>query len=92
MAAAARSPNKSISTAARSRLVSGPRGAVGSDAVADENVSVVATFPETSHKPITYPAALLKSAADPADKAFLEALSAAPADAKFAEQGFVVLN
>lgn len=63
-----------------------------SDAVADENVSVVATFPETSHKPITYPAALLKTAADPADKAFLEALSAAAADAKFAEQGFAVLN
>ncbi len=70
-----------------------PYGIVyASDAVADENVSVVATFPETSHKPITYPAALLKSAADPVDKAFLEALSAAPADAKFAEQGFVVLN
>lgn len=70
-----------------------PYGIVyASDAVADENVSVVATFPETSHKPITYPAALLKTAADPADKAFLEALSAAAADAKFAEQGFAVLN
>ncbi len=70
-----------------------PYGIVyASDAVADENVSVVATFPEDSHKPITYPVALLKSAADPADKAFLEALSAAAADAKFTEQGFVVLN
>lgn len=70
-----------------------PYGIVyASDAVADENVSVVATFPETSHKPITYPAALLKTAADPADKAFLEALSAAAADAKFTEQGFAVLN
>lgn len=70
-----------------------PYGIVyASDAVADENVSVVATFPEDSHKPITYPAALLKSAADPADKAFLEALSAAVADAKFTEQGFIVLN
>lgn len=70
-----------------------PYGIVyASDAVADENVSVVATFPEDSHKPITYPAALLKSAADPADKAFLEALSAAAADAKFTEQGFIVLN
>ena len=70
-----------------------PYGIVyASDAVADDTVSVVATFPEDSHKPITYPAALLKSAADPADRAFLEALSAAAADAKFAEQGFVVLN
>ncbi len=70
-----------------------PYGIVyASDAVADETVSVVATFPAGSHQPITYPAALLKSAADPADKAFLEALSAATADAKFAEQGFIVLN
>ena len=37
-------------------------------------------------------AALLTGAADAADKAFLEALSAAAADAKFAAQGFVVLN
>ena len=63
-----------------------------SDAVADDSVSVVASFPEDSHAPITYPAALLNSAADPADRAFLEALSAAAADAKFAEQGFLVLN
>lgn len=70
-----------------------PYGIVyASDAVADETVSVVATFPENSHQPITYPAALLNSAADPADRAFLEALSAAAADAKFAEQGFLVLN
>lgn len=63
-----------------------------SDAVADDSVSVVASFPENSHAPITYPAALLKTATDPADRAFLQALSAAPADAKFTEQGFVVLN
>lgn len=63
-----------------------------SDAVADDSVSVVASFPEDSHAPITYPAALLKTATDPADRAFLQALSAAPADAKFTEQGFVVLN
>lgn len=63
-----------------------------SDAVADDSVSVVASFPDDSHAPITYPAALLKTATDPADRAFLQALSAAPADAKFTEQGFVVLN
>ena len=70
-----------------------PYGIVyASDAVADENVTVVGTFPEDSHKPIIYPATLLTGAADGADKAFLEALSAEAADAKFAELGFVVLN
>ena len=63
-----------------------------SDALADQNVTVVGTFPEDSHKPILYPAALLTGAADAADKAFLETLSADAADAKFTEQGFVVLN
>jgi molybdate transport system substrate-binding protein len=70
-----------------------PYGIVyASDAVADENVTVVGTFPADSHKPIVYPVALMTGAADAADKAFLEALSADAADAKFAEQGFAVLN
>lgn len=70
-----------------------PLGIVyASDAVADDSVTVIGTFPEDSHRPILYPAALLTGAADAADKAFLEALSAAAADAKFAAQGFVVLN
>ena len=63
-----------------------------SDAVADETVTVIGTFPADSHKPILYPAALLTGAADEADKAFLEALSADAADARFTEQGFAVLN
>ncbi len=63
-----------------------------SDAVADENVTVVGTFPADSHKPIVYPAALLTGAADAADKAFFEALSSDGADAKFTEQGFAILN
>lgn len=70
-----------------------PLGIVyASDAIADENVTVIGAFPEESHKPIIYPAALLTGAADDADKAFLEALSAEAADATFAAQGFVVLN
>lgn len=53
-----------------------PYGIVyASDAVADENVTVVGTFPNDSHKAIVYPAALLTGAADAADKAFFEALS-----------------
>ncbi len=62
------------------------------DAAADPAVHVVGTFPADSHKPITYPAALLKTAADPADTAFFEALSGDAADKVFADQGFAILN
>lgn len=68
-----------------------PLGIVyASDAVADDNVTVVATFPAESHSPITYPVALLTNATDPADRAFLAALSGEGADAIFAAQGFRV--
>jgi molybdate transport system substrate-binding protein len=63
-----------------------------SDAVAGDNVTVVGQFPETSHAPITYPAALLTGATDAADRAFFDALSADAADAKFDAQGFKILN
>ena len=70
-----------------------PYGIVyASDAVADENVTVVGTFPNDSHKAIVYPAALLTGAADAADKAFFEALSSDAADAKFTAQGFAIKN
>ena len=70
-----------------------PYGIVyASDAVAGDNVTVVGQFPETSHAPITYPAALLTGAADAADRAFFDALSADAADAKFAAQGFKTLH
>lgn len=68
-----------------------PYGIVyASDAISDDNVTVVATFPAESHKPIVYPAVLLTGASDPADKAFFEALSADAADARFARQGFEI--
>ena len=70
-----------------------PYGIVyASDAVAGDNVTVVGQFPETSHAPITYPAALLTGAADAADRAFFDALSADAADAKLAAQGFKILH
>lgn len=70
-----------------------PYGIVyASDAVADDNVSVVGTFPDDSHKPITYPAALLTGAADEADRAFFEALSSDASDATFIAEGFAVLK
>jgi molybdate transport system substrate-binding protein len=70
-----------------------PYGIVyATDAVASDNVTVVGTFPEDSHDPIRYPAALLTGAADAADAAFLEALSSDAADARFRAQGFVILD
>lgn len=70
-----------------------PYGIVyATDAVAEDNVTVVGTFPADSHKPIIYPAALLTGAADPADRAFFEALSGDEADRIFATEGFAVLN
>ena len=70
-----------------------PLGVVyATDAAADPRVHVVATFPRDSHDPITYPAALLKTAADPADTAFLATLSAPQARRVFVDQGFLVPN
>lgn len=62
-----------------------------SDAIADTSVSIVATFPETSHRPIIYPAALT-TLASPEAAAFLDFLSSPAAQAIFAAQGFTVLG
>jgi molybdate transport system substrate-binding protein len=70
-----------------------PYGIVyASDAVADDNVTVVATFQAESHQPIIFPVALLTAAADDADRAFLDALSSQAAADRFIAQGFAVLN
>lgn len=70
-----------------------PYGIVyATDVGAADGVTVVGTFPPDSHPPIVYPAALLTGAADAADRAFLEALSAEAADAAFAARGFAILN
>lgn len=81
--------------AALALIVSGeaPFGIVyASDAIGEPGVTVVGAFPKGSHPPIIYPAAVLAGAVDAADRAFFEALSADAADAKFAAQGFAVLN
>jgi molybdate transport system substrate-binding protein len=62
------------------------------DAAADPNVAVVATFPPDSHAPIIYPAALTKASAHPAAPAFLAFLRSATARATFEKQGFAVLG
>ena len=70
-----------------------PYGVVySSDAVAEPGVTVVARFPADSHPAIVYPGALLVGAADPADRAFYDALKTRAASDRFAAQGFVILN
>lgn len=70
-----------------------PYGIVyATDAAAEPGVRVVGVFPADTHELITYPVALLKSAQDGADRAFLDALTAPEADAVFEANGFAVVN
>lgn len=70
-----------------------PLGIVyATDAAADPGVSIIGVFPAESHPPIVYPGALLTGAADAADQAFFNSLSSAEGSAKFAAEGFVILN
>lgn len=62
-----------------------------SDAKADAKVTVVGTFPDNSHKPIVYPAALTTTA-KPEAQAFLDDLSSDAAGKIFTAQGFIVLK
>ncbi len=63
-----------------------------SDAVAEPGVTVVATFPEISHSPIIYPAAVIASSPVPEAEAFLDLLSQPAAQAVFTAQGFLPLG
>lgn len=60
------------------------------DAAADKDVTIVGTFPEDSHPPITYPAAVVGATPSVAVTAFYDALSGDAADAIFAKAGFEV--
>lgn len=65
-----------------------PLGIVyATDAAVSADVAVAALFPENSHAPITYPAALVKGAA-PAAAAFLTFLTSPEARAVFRTYGF----
>ena len=57
------------------------------DAKVDPRVKVIGTFPEGSHPPIVYPAALTKTAS-PGGKAFLDFLAGKEARAIFEKAGF----
>lgn len=63
------------------------------DAAADPTVRVVGTFPEDSHPPIIYPAAVTTAGKDSAGAAaFLGYLRSTAAKAAFERQGFTVLG
>jgi molybdate transport system substrate-binding protein len=66
-----------------------PLGIVyATDAAADKQVRIVATFPEDSHPPIVYPAAEVASGGNPAAGAFLAYLESGRARSFFERQGF----
>lgn len=70
-----------------------PLGIVyATDAAAENGVRVVGIFPEESHPPIVYPAAVTAQARGPAAAAFLDHLGGAAARAVWVEAGFTVLD
>ena len=69
-----------------------PYGIVyATDAVAEEDVTPVGTFPAETHPPIVYPAAAMAESDNPLNGAFLDYLRGAQARAAFEAQGFVVV-
>lgn len=62
------------------------------DAKADANVKVVATFPADSHAPIIYPFAVTANSTNKGAAEFLAFLSSAEARPIFEKQGFTVLK
>lgn len=66
-----------------------PLGVVyASDVIAEPRVAILAEFPQTSHPPILYPIAKLKSADHPAVEAFYTFLQAPETRAVFQAAGF----
>ena len=69
-----------------------PYGIVyATDAVAEDKVTVVGTFPADTHPPIVYPAADLATRDTEAEAAFLAYLRGPEARSAFERQGFVVV-
>jgi molybdate transport system substrate-binding protein len=70
-----------------------PLGVVyGSDAKAEPNVRVLATFPANSHPPIVYPIARLSASKQPSSAAFVKWLKSPAATAIFRRHGFAALD
>lgn len=69
-----------------------PYGIVyATDAVAEQEVTVVSSFPADSHPPIVYPAAALTQGNTALGQSFLDFLRGPAARAAFAQQGFEVV-
>jgi molybdate transport system substrate-binding protein len=62
------------------------------DAKAEPKVRVVGTFPETTHKPIVYPVALVATSTNPAAPKAVSFLSSQAATKIFLAQGFRILS
>ncbi len=64
----------------------------GSDAVAESKVQVIADFPEASHPPIVYPAAIIATSTNPDAQPFLTFLFSREAQLIFKANGFTLLE
>ena len=62
------------------------------DARIEPGVRIVGLFPDASHPPIVYPAALVAASSNPGARAFLDYLRSPPAAALFRKYGFIVLR
>jgi molybdate transport system substrate-binding protein len=60
------------------------------DAAADKNVKIVATFPESSHPPIIYPIAILANSINGVAPVYVQYLLSPKAEPFFEKQGFTV--
>ena len=64
----------------------------GSDAVVEPKVEVAATFPEESHPPILYPAAIVAATSNADAQGFVDFLKGDQAKAIFKKDGFKILE
>jgi molybdate transport system substrate-binding protein len=64
----------------------------GSDAVVESKVQVIANFPDASHAPIVYPAALIAASTNPDAQPFLTFLFSREAQLIFKANGFTLLE
>ena len=70
-----------------------PLGIVyATDALAEQRVRIVDTFPDDSHAPIVYPAAIVASSRSAYAPRFVDSLSSPAARAAWARHGFTIAN
>jgi molybdate transport system substrate-binding protein len=62
------------------------------DALMEDAVKIIGTFPERSHAPIVYPIALTTQGKDPAARAFFGYMTSAKSKAVFERHGFKMLH